>query len=72
MNIQVMLQITQLIVAVLIIFVTAIQGKGSGIKNTIGSRSLYSTRRGAEKFIFRSTIVLGVLFAGLSVTSIFV
>lgn len=69
---QLALQIAQITIAVLIIFLTAIQGKGSGIKSSLGASTLYSTRRGAEKFIFRSTIFLGIIFAALSTADIFI
>lgn len=72
MNTQQILQISILVVAVLLIFLTSLQGKGGGIKSSVGSRALYSTRRGAEKFIFRATIVLGVLFATLSLANLFI
>lgn len=72
MNPQQVLQIAILIVAVLLIFLTSLQGKGGGIKSSVGSRALYSTRRGAEKFVFRATIVLGILFASLSLANIFI
>ena len=66
------IQIGQIIVSVLIIALVSIQGKGAGLSQTFGGGALYSTRRGAEKVVFYGTIVLGIIFAGLSIGSLFV
>lgn len=53
----------QIVFGVLLILAILIQQKGSGIGSTFGGESgMYRTRRGAEKLVFRSTIVLSVLF----------
>ncbi|MDQ3239043.1 MAG: preprotein translocase subunit SecG [bacterium] len=72
MNIQTTLQIAQLITSVLIIAVVSIQGKGAGLSSTFGGSAKYSTRRGAEKLVFSSTIVLAMIFTSLSLVSLFV
>jgi preprotein translocase subunit SecG len=72
MNLQSYLQIAQIIVAILLTAVVSIQGKGAGLSSTFGGGALYSTRRGAEKVVFYATIVLGTLFAVLSLVSIMV
>lgn len=72
MKILQIIQIAQIIVSVLLIAVVSIQGKGAGLSSTFGGGALYSTRRGAEKFVFYATIVLGVLFAGLSLAALFI
>jgi len=66
------LQIAQIVVAVVLILLVSIQGKGAGLSQSIGSGALYSTRRGAEKIVFYSTIVSGIIFASLSIASFFV
>ncbi len=71
MNWEMTLQIAQISIAVLIIVLVSIQGKGAGLSSSIGSGALYSTRRGAERVIFYATVTLGVLFAVLSVVSLF-
>lgn len=64
--------IIQSILAVLLIASILIQRRGSGIGGAFGGdSSAYSTRRGAEKFIFISTIVLAILFFAVSVARIF-
>jgi preprotein translocase subunit SecG len=72
MNTQTGIQIAQIIVAVLLTAVVSIQGKGAGLSPTFGGGALYSTRRGAEKVIFYTTIVLAVIFAALSLASLFI
>lgn len=66
------IQIVQIIVAILLIAVVSIQGKGAGLSATFGGGAMYSTRRGAERFVFYSTIILGILFAGLSLATLFI
>lgn len=57
------LQITQLIIAVLLITGILLQRRGAGMGLAFGQDSAsYSTKRGAEKFLFIATIVLAVLF----------
>lgn len=65
------LTIVQTVLAVLVIAAVLIQQRGSGLSGTFGGEgSVYSTRRGAEKFIFATTIVFSVLFLGISVARI--
>lgn len=72
MNILLGIQIAQIIIAVLLIVLVSIQGKGAGLSQTFGGGALYSTRRGAEKVVFYATIILGVLFGALSIAALFV
>jgi protein translocase SecG subunit len=69
---EVTVQIAQIIIAVVIIFLVSIQGKGSGLSQSIGGGALYSTRRGAEKIVFYATIISGILFAGFSLATFLV
>ena len=60
--------IAQTILGVLLIVTILLQQRGSGLSGTFGGEgSTYSTRRGAEKFIFAATIVLVVLWICVSV-----
>jgi protein translocase SecG subunit len=72
MNWLLPLQIAQIVISVLLIVLISIQGKGAGLSQTFGGGALYSTRRGAERVVFYSTIILGVLFAILSILSLFI
>jgi preprotein translocase subunit SecG len=59
--------IFQLILAILLIFVVLLQQKGGGLGSAFGgSSNVYSTKRGVDKLLHYTTIVLGVLFFGLS------
>lgn len=60
--------IIQVIVAILLIGAILLQQQGSGLGTSWGgSGASYHTRQGLEKLLFRLTIVLIVVFVGLSV-----
>lgn len=57
------LPIIQIIISVLLVISILLQARGSGLSSVFGGEStFYHTRRGMEKVIFYSTIVLAVLF----------
>lgn len=64
------LAIAQIIIGALLMVLILWQQRGSGM-GVLGSSSsqFYGTRRGLEKTVFISTIVLGTLFIALSVIS---
>lgn len=65
------LQIIQIFLAILLIISVLIQHRGTGLGSAFGSgggESFY-TRRGAEKIVFFATIILGILFLGVSFVS---
>lgn len=67
------LYIVQIIVSVLLIVVILLQQRGSGLGSAFGGESaVYRTKRGAEKIIFRLTIILAVLFLVTALANIFV
>ncbi|HYF05976.1 MAG TPA: preprotein translocase subunit SecG [Patescibacteria group bacterium] len=62
-----------LIVMVILILFISMQNKNAGMSQVFGgSGNITQTRRGVEKWLFYSTIVLGVLFVGLSLGSLFI
>lgn len=64
-------EIVQIILAALLIVAILFQQRGTGLSGTFGGESsTYSTRRGVEKFIFTGTIVLAILFFGLSIVKL--
>lgn len=70
---QTFLSITQIIVAIALIALIAIQGKGGGLGSAFGAGyAAFSKRRGIEKFVFNATIVFSILFLILSVTNLLV
>jgi len=72
MNTTQILTYTQIILSLLLIAAILLQQRGTGLSSTFGGGSLeYSTKRGAEKIIFWTTIVLAILFLAVSVTRVF-
>ena len=64
-----MLIVAQVIVAILLIILILLQERSSGLSGVMGGSGeggSYQTRRGLEKLIFYGTIVLAILFIGLS------
>ena len=61
----------QILIAVLLIVTILIQAKGSGLGEAWGGSSeLFTSRRGTEKIIFMTTIVLAILFLLSSIVSL--
>ncbi len=57
------LNIAQIILAVLLIVAILLQARGSGMGGVFGGDSnVYLTKRGIEKRLFQATIVIAVLF----------
>jgi preprotein translocase subunit SecG len=63
------LSIAQLVSAVILIALIMLQERSSGLSGVFGGGSQdssYQTRRGLERSIFWATIVMAIIFAGLS------
>ena len=72
MDIVRILTYSQIALSVFLVAGILLQQKGSGLGSAMGGSNLeYSTKRGAEKFIFRATIVVAVLFIVVSVARIY-
>ena len=67
---QVYLNITELIVAVVLILVILIQVKGAGTGLFGSAEGSFRTRRGVEKTLFQFTIVLAGVFVVLALANI--
>jgi preprotein translocase subunit SecG len=68
-----MIQIAQLIIAILLIISILLQNRGTGLSGIFGgSDNVYRTKRGVEKFLFISTIVIGILFVGVALLGLFI
>lgn len=66
---QIALHISQLLIAIVLILTILIQEKGVGLGEGISGSSggsFQTSKRGAEKFLSQATVVLLVLFLGLS------
>lgn len=61
------LLVIEIIIAVLLIVTITLQMQGSGLSSAFGGAGeFYRSKRSAEKFLYIATIVLAVLFAGIS------
>ena len=64
------LLLLQMIVSILLLLAILIQAKGTSLGRVFGGQTSYHTKRGAEKALFYATIVLGLLFVGLSLLNL--
>jgi len=65
---NVILPYFQIFISILLIISILIQQRGAGLGESFGGAGgVYYTKRGAERFLFISTIVLAFLFVTLSV-----
>ena len=66
------LNVIQILIALVVIAAVILQAKGAGLGNIFGGAggdSSYRTRRGLERTLFRGTIVLMLIFVGLSIAA---
>lgn len=53
----------QIIISLLLIVSILLQNRGAGLSDTFGGGgNVYQTKRGFDKFLFRATILLSLLF----------
>jgi len=65
------LDLIQVGVGVLLIIAILSQNRGAGLSNVFGgSGTIYRTKRGFEKWLFYATILLAIVFAGLSIIAV--
>jgi len=65
------LNVVQIIISIALIALAIMQSKSSGLGSMFGGdSSIYRTRRGIEKTMFRLTIVLAVAFFLISLLSV--
>ncbi len=73
MNLNNILIIAQVILAVLLVVSILVQSKGASLGEAFGgSSSFYGTRRGGEKTMFTITVVLATLFVLVALASLFI
>jgi len=66
------LTIAQLVLSVLLITTILLQHRGTGLGGAFGGESnTYRSKRGIERFLFSSSVVLGVLFVAVAVWHLF-
>lgn len=67
------LLVIQIIISVLLIIVILLQNRGAEVSGLFGgSSSVYRTKRGIERFLHISTIVLAILFLGVGILSLII
>jgi len=66
------LLLLQMIVSILLLLAILIQAKGTSLGRAFGGQTSYHTKRGAEKALFYATVVLGLLFVGLSLLNLII
>ncbi len=70
MNVELILNIAQIVLAVLLIAAILLQARGTGLGAAFGGGgNVYRTKRGAEKKLFQLTIVIAILFFGVSLAN---
>lgn len=70
MNLDSLLNVLQLVFAVLLTAGILLQARGSGLGAAFGGGgNVYRTKRGAEKKIFQLTIVFAILFFGVALAN---
>lgn len=64
-------QIAQAAVSLLLIIAIILQNRGSGLGGIFGGEgNVYRTKRGVEKGLYISTIILVIIFIGLAIWSL--
>lgn len=68
------LKIIQIVVSILLIISILLQNRESGLSGAFGGSgsNVYMTKRGADKFLFQSTIVLVIIFLSISILALFI
>ncbi|HPS28240.1 MAG TPA: preprotein translocase subunit SecG [Candidatus Paceibacterota bacterium] len=66
MSIVSLIKIAIVVLGVILVILVILQQGESGLSETFGGQSSFlTTRRGAEKWIFTTTIIIGIIFVGL-------
>ncbi|MCX6737718.1 MAG: preprotein translocase subunit SecG [Candidatus Parcubacteria bacterium] len=66
MSIVSLIKIALIVLGVILALLVILQQGESGLSETFGGHSSFlTTRRGAEKWIFTATIIIGIIFVGL-------
>ncbi|MEK7650081.1 MAG: preprotein translocase subunit SecG [Patescibacteria group bacterium] len=69
---QIVLPYIQILLSILIVALVLLQQRGSSLGGSFGGDSAtYNSRRGAEKWLFRATILLGMLFVASTLAPLF-
>jgi len=67
------ISIVQIVISCLLIIGILLQQRGSGLGMAFGGEgNVYSTKRGAEKFIFIATIILAIGFLATALANLMI
>ncbi len=70
MNVDLVLNIAQMVLAVLLVAAILLQASGTGLGAAFGGGgNVYRTKRGAEKKLFQLTVVFAILFFGVALAN---
>lgn len=73
MPLSLVVSIIQIVVCVLLAVAILLQQRGGSAGGAFGGAGAsYFTRRGLEKVLFIATVILGILFTGLTITSLLI
>ena len=61
--------LAQIITGIVLISLVLLQAKGTGLGRAFGSIA-YHSKRGVAKMVFRSTILIAVIFVALSILNV--
>ena len=70
MNLETLLNVAQIILAILLIVAVMLQSSGTGLGAAFGGGgNAFRTKRGAEKKLFQLTVMLAILFFGVALVN---
>jgi len=68
-----LLQIIQVFIAFLLIIIILLQNRGAGLSGVFGgSDNVFRSKRGFEKILFISTIIISILFFVISLSLVII
>lgn len=69
-NTDQILNVSQLVLGALLVAFILLQARGAGLGASFGGEgNVYRTKRGVEKRLFQATIVIAILFFGVSLAN---
>lgn len=67
------LNIVQIVLSGLLVASVLLQARGTGLGSAFGGEgNIYRTKRGIEKILFYTTIILAALFLGVAFTNVII
>ncbi len=70
MNTDLLINVSQIVLSVLLVVCILLQARGTGLGSALGGEgNVYRTKRGVEKRLFQATVVIAILFFGISLAN---